>query len=687
MKYKYNIKNLDCANCAKKIEETLNKDKNIKSASVNFAKQTVTVETNISDPFNYVKDIVEKIEPDAILSKEEIKETKNKDIYRILLGAFLGVLGIIIKTPKYLSMILILLAYIILLYRTLTTAIKQLRNKTINENFLVTISTIGAYLLGETHEGLMVIFLYEIGKMLESKAVNKSRNSVAELMNIKEETSNLKDNNKIKVVPTTEIKVGDIIVVKEGERVPLDGIVVKGETMLDTSALTGESLPVSVSTGDNVLSGSINKGGILEIKVSSIYKDSTVNKILELVENATERKTKVETIVSKYSSKYTIGVIIIAILTALFLPLFTNMTYTDSIYKGLTILVISCPCAIAISIPLSYFSGIGAASKEGILIKGSNYLDSIKDIKEIVFDKTGTITTGEFYISKINIHDKKYTEDQIMEIFAGGESLSNHPIAKSVLKNYTKEINHEDIKDYKEVSGKGIEFTYKKDKVRIGNAKFCKVKEENSNIYLMINNSIVADLEIKDEIKKDVVNTMQELKKMNINIHMFTGDTKEKATEIAQQVGIDNINYSMLPSDKYTYLEEIIKKKTEKSIVSFVGDGINDAPVLKLSDLGISMGSLGTDSAIEASDVVIMNDNLEKIVTAINISKKTNKIIKENLIFALGVKLLVLVLTLIGLSTMLEAVFADVGVTVLCILNTLRLLKNNNSCNIRKINI
>lgn len=675
MKYKYNIKDLDCANCAKKIEETLNKDKNIKSASVNFAKQTVTVETNISDPFNYVKDIVENIEPDAMLSKEEIKETKNKDIYRILLGAFLGVLGIIIKTPKYLSMILILLAYIILLYRTLTTAIKQLKNKTINENFLVTISTIGAYLLGETHEGLMVIFLYEIGKMLESKAVNKSRNSVAELMNIKEEISNLKDNNKIKVVPTTEIKVGDIIVVKEGERVPLDGIVVKGETMLDTSALTGESLPISVSIGDKVLSGSINKGGVLEIKVSSLYKDSTVNKILELVENATERKTKVETIVSKYSSKYTIGVIIIAILTALFLPLFTNMTYTDSIYKGLTILVISCPCAIAISIPLSYFSGIGAASKEGILIKGSNYLDSIKDIKEIVFDKTGTITTGEFYISKINIHDKKYTEDQIMEIFAGGESLSNHPIAKSVLKNYTKEINHEDIKDYKEVSGKGIEFTYKKDKVRIGNAKFCKNKEENSNIYLMINNSIVADLEIKDEIKKDAIKTIQKLKNMNINIHMFTGDTKEKATEIAQQVGIDNINYSMLPSDKYTYLEEIIKKKTEKSIVSFVGDGINDAPVLKLSDLGISMGSLGTDSAIEASDVVIMNDNLEKIVTAINISKKTNKIIKENLIFALGVKLLVLVLTLIGLSTMLEAVFADVGVTVLCILNTLRLLK------------
>lgn len=400
----------------------------------------------------------------------------------------------------------------------------------------------------------MVLFLYDLGKVLESMAVNKSRNSVAELMDIKEETSNLKEKNKIIVVPTTEIKVGDIIVVKEGERVPLDGTIVKGSSMLDTSALTGESLPISVNIGDNILSGSINKGGLLEVKVTSLYKDSTVNKILELVETATERKTKTEKVVSKYSSKYTLGVIIIAILTATLLPLFTNLTYSESIYKGLTILVISCPCAIAISIPLSYFSGIGASSREGILVKGSNYLDSIKD--------------------------------------------------------------------FKEVSGKGIEFTYKKDKVKIVNPKYCGIKEESSNIYLTVNNSLVADIEIKDEIKSTAKATIKKLKDMNITVHMFTGDTKEKAEEISKELNIEDVNYSMLPNDKYNYLEKIITNKKEGNIVAFVGDGINDAPVLKLADLGISMGHLGTDSAIEASDIVIMNDNLDKIITTINISKK-----------------------------------------------------------------
>ena len=666
MKYKYNIKNLDCANCAKTIENKLNEDKNIKKAIVNFNSSTVTVETDLKDAFTYIKKIVSEIEPDAILSEDKIKENKNIDIYRIVLGGLIGLLGIVLKLPSHLNTILIVVSYIILIYKTLLTAIKQLRKKVINENFLVTISALGAFALGDSHEGLMVLFLYDLGKVLESMAVNKSRNSVAELMDIKEETSNLKEKNKIIVVPTTEIKVGDIIVVKEGERVPLDGTIVKGSSMLDTSALTGESLPISVKVGDNILSGSINKGGLLEVKVTSIYKDSTVNKILELVETATERKTKTEKVVSKYSSKYTLGVIIIAILTAVLLPLFTNLTYSESIYKGLTILVISCPCAIAISIPLSYFSGIGASSREGILVKGSNYLDSIKNIKEIAFDKTGTITTGEFYISKINIHNKEYTEDKIMEIFAKGESLSNHPIAKSVLKKYNKEV-----------SGKGIEFTYKKDKVKIGNPKYCAIKEESSNIYLTINNSLVADIEIKDEIKSTAKETIKKLKDMNITVHMFTGDTKEKAEEISKELNIEDVNYSMLPNDKYNYLEKIITNKKEGTIVAFVGDGINDAPVLKLADLGISMGHLGTDSAIEASDIVIMNDNLDKIITAINISKKTGKIINQNLIFAIGIKLLVLILTLLGVSTMLEAVFADVGVTVLCILNTLRLLKNN----------
>ena len=675
MKYKYNIKNLDCANCARKIEEKLNKDKNIKKAIVNFNSSTVTVETEIKEPFIYIKEIISEIEPDAILSEEKIKESNNKDIYNILIGGIIGLLGIVLKLPHTISMILIIIAYILLIYKTLITAVKQLKKKIINENFLVTISALGAFALGDSHEGLMVLFLYGLGKVLESMAVNKSRNSVAELMDIKEETSNLKENNKITVVPTTLVKVGDIIVVKEGERVPLDGTIVKGSSMLDTSALTGESIPTSVKVGDSILSGSINKGGLLEVKVTSIYKDSTVNKILELVETATERKTKTEKVVSKYSSKYTIGVIVIALLTATLLPLFTSLTYNESIYKGLTILVISCPCAIAISVPLSYFSGIGASSREGILIKGSNYLDSIKDIKEIAFDKTGTITTGEFYISKINIHNKKYTEEEIMTIFTSGESLSNHPIAKSIIKKYNKEISHKDIKDFKEVSGKGIEFTYKKDKIKIGNSKYCDIKEQNNNICLTINNTLVADLEIKDEIKSTAKETINKLKNMGITIHMFTGDAKEKALEISKELNIEDVNYGMLPSDKYNYLEKLIKNKKENTIVAFVGDGINDAPVLKLADLGISMGSLGTDSAIEASDIVIMNDNLDKIITAIDISKKTNKIIKENLIFAIGIKLLVLILTLLGVSTMFEAVFADVGVTVLCILNTLRLLK------------
>lgn len=674
MKYKFNIKNLDCANCAREVEKSLNEDKKINKAVVNFNTSTITIETDVDDAFSYVKEIVAMIEPNAILSEERIEIDNNKDVYRLLIGAVIGILGIVIKISP-INMILIVIAYIILIYKTLLTALKQLKNKKINENLLVSISAIGAFLLGKHHEGLMVIFLYELGKMLEAKAVARSRNSVSKLMNIKEESSNLKVNNKIKKVPTTEVSIGDIIVVKEGERVPLDGIVIKGNSLIDTSFLTGESIPVSVKQGSDVLSGSINKGDILEIKVTSLYKDSTVSKILELVENATERKTKTETIVSKYSSKYTLAVIIIALLVSFVLPFVSSLSLSECIYKGLTILVISCPCAIAISVPLSYFSGIGRASKEGILVKGSNYLDSIKDISDIAFDKTGTITTGEFCISKINIYDKKYNEDKIMEIFASGEALSNHPIAKSILKKYEGEVDFSCVKNFKEVSGSGISFTYRKDSVKIGSAKFCKSKDVNNNIYLSINNSVVASLVIEDEIKNSTIETISKLKELGINVYMFTGDSKDKAISIASKVGIDNVNYEMLPEDKYNSLERIIKNKT--GVVAFVGDGINDAPVVKLADLGISMGLNGSDSAIEASDIVIMNDDISKILNAIKISKKTSRIIKENLIFALGIKISVLILAILGLTSMFVAVFADVGVTILCILNTLRILKNN----------
>ncbi len=674
MKYKFNIKNLDCANCAREVEKSLNEDKKINKAVVNFNTSTITVETDVDDAFSYVKETVAMIEPDAILSEEKIESDNNKDVYRLLIGAVIGILGIITKISP-INMILIVIAYIILIYKTLLTALKQLKNRKINENFLVSISAIGAYLLGKHHEGLMVIFLYELGKMLEAKAVARSRNSVSELMNIKEESSNLKVNNKIKKVPTTEVSIGDIIVVKEGERVPLDGIVIKGNSLVDTSFLTGESIPVSVKQGSVLLSGSINKGDILEIKVTSLYKDSTVSKILELVENATERKAKAETIVSKYSSKYTLAVIIIALLVSFVLPLVSSLSLSKCIYKGLTILVISCPCAIAISVPLSYFSGIGRASKEGILVKGSNYLDSIKDISDIAFDKTGTITTGEFCISKINIYDKKYNEDKIMEIFTSGEALSNHPIAKSILKKYEGEVDFSCVKNFKEVSGSGISFTYRKDSVKIGSAKFCKSKDVNNNIYLSINDKVVASLVIEDDIKNCTIETISKLKELGINVYMFTGDSKDKAISIASKVGIDNVNYEMLPEDKYNSLEHIIKNK--RGVVAFVGDGINDAPVVKLADLGISMGLNGSDSAIEASDIVIMNDDISKILNAIKISKKTSRIIKENLIFALGIKISVLILAILGLTSMFVAVFADVGVTILCILNTLRILKNN----------
>ena len=674
MKYKFNIKNLDCANCAREVEKSLNEDKKINKAVVNFNTSTITIETDVDDAFSYVKEIVAMIEPNAILSEEKIESDNNKDVYRLLIGAVIGILGIVIKISPV-NMILIVIAYIILIYKTLLIALKQLKNRKINENLLVSISAIGAFLLGKHHEGLMVIFLYELGKMLEAKAVARSRNSVSKLMNIKEESSNLKVNNKIKKVPTTKVSIGDIIVVKEGERVPLDGIVIKGNSLVDTSFLTGESIPVFVKQGSDVLSGSINKGDILEIKVTSLYKDSTVSKILELVENATERKTKTETIVSKYSSKYTLAVIIIALLVSFVIPLVSSLSLSECIYKGLTILVISCPCAIAISVPLSYFSGIGRASKEGILVKGSNYLDSIKDISDIAFDKTGTITTGEFCISKINIYDKKYNEDKIMEIFTSGEALSNHPIAKSILKKHEGEVDFSCVKNFKEVSGSGISFTYRKDSVKIGSAKFCKSKDVNNNIYLSINDKVVASLVIEDDIKNCTIETISKLKELGINVYMFTGDSKDKAISIASKVGIDKVNYEMLPEDKYNSLEHIIKNK--RGVVAFVGDGINDAPVVKLADLGISMGLNGSDSAIEASDIVIMNDDISKILNAIKISKKTSRIIKENLIFALGIKISVLILAILGLTSMFVAVFADVGVTILCILNTLRILKNN----------
>ena len=679
MKCNYKIKNIDCVNCAKKIEDYLNKDDKISDVSINYSTLNISYVTNIENSINYVNKKIKEIEPDTYIYDKEIKE-KNYfyDYLNLILGFILATIGIFITIPYYINYILIIIGFILLLKRSATLAFKLIvKSHQIDENFLIVISSIGAFLINEKFEGLMVITLYEFGKILESKAINKTRKSVSALVKIKEDYANLKVNNTYKKVLSESVKVGDTIIIKKGERVPLDGIITSGITYIDNSSLTGESKLVSLTIGDKVLSGSINKGDIIEVKVDTPYSDSTVNKILNLVENASENKAKTETFVTKYAKYYTVIVLILAVLVGIFLPLVTNCTYSDSIYKALTFLVISCPCAIAISVPLSYFSSLGFASSKGILIKGSNYLDGIKDIDTIVFDKTGTLTKGIFHIAKINILDNKYKEEDILRLFKIGETYSNHPIAVSLVKEIDIDVSDYKIKDYQEVSGLGIEYKLDKQTIKIGNAKHVnsKEKEDNTVIYISVNENIIGSIVIEDTLKSEAPEIITKLNNMGINTKMFTGDNLEVAKDISSKLGIKDYKYNMLPNDKYNELTKIIKKKKNNKLVAFVGDGINDSPVIALSDIGFSMGGVGNDSAIEASDIVITNDNLKSLLTAIKISKKTNTIIKENVTFAILTKITILILSVIGIASMWQAVFADVGVTIITIFNTLRLLK------------
>lgn len=685
--YKYILKGLDCANCAKKIEDAIVKKEGYEDVKVNFSTLKLTFKTDRQSPKKEIVDIISSIEPEVKVLEESENQNKeehnNLDIVRIIIGLIIFVIALIFDSNKIISNILTIIAFIILLYRTAKKAIKQIiKNKILDENTLIVVSAIGAYLIGKTSEGLMVILLYEIGKILEARAINKTRKSISDLMNIKPEYANLKQGNKYEKVIPDEVKIGDIIVVKAGEKIPLDGEVIKGNAEIDNSMLTGESRLQNVSENSKVLSGSVNVNGLLEIKVENIYKNSTVSQILNLVENATDKKAKTETFVSKVAKIYTPVVMVLALLVAIFMPLIiSTVTYKESLYKALIFLVISCPCSIAISVPLSYFSGIGKASKNGILIKGSDFLDGIKDIKEIIFDKTGTITTGNFIVSKINTFDENYSKDDILRYIAMGEKFSNHPIAKSILNQFNKknkEIDVSNVKNFEEVSGKGLEYELADKKIKIGNANFTNAKQEDTIgtvLYLQINEKIVGNLVLSDEIKEGTKETIEKLHKLGINTNMFTGDKKEIATKIANDVKIKDSKYEMLPQDKYNELEKIIISKKENEKVAFVGDGINDSPVLARADIGISMGGIGSKSAIEASDVVIMTDELSKIIDAIFISKKTNKIIIQNLIFAIGVKILTLILSLFGIADMWQAVFADVGTTLITIFNTLRILK------------
>lgn len=694
-KYEYEIAGLDCAACANEIQEGLNKNPEIKNANVNFAKMKLTYETDTLSKEGIEK-IVQSIEPEVELlevnskSKDLKNEKAQKEnrkklwlhILRLVIGAIVAGVGLYVRMPKVASTILIVLGYAILLFKTVKNAVKLLfKSKTINENLLITISCIGAYLVGKSSEGLMVIILYEIGKILEEKAINKTRKSISDLMDIKPEYANLKKGDEIEIVEPSEVKVGDIVVAKQGEKIPLDGVVVKGTASLNTASLTGESKPQDVDENDIVLSGSIVLEGLLEIKVTEKYENSTVSKILELVENATDKKAKTETFVNKAAKIYTPIVIGIAILVGIFLPLISNVTYggeNGSIYRALIFLVISCPCAIAISVPLCYFSGIGKSSKEGILIKGSDYLDELKDVKEIVFDKTGTLTKGQFGISKIEVYSDKYVENDVLKYVVWGESYSNHPIAKSIVRN-AQNVETKKVENYEEITGKGIKYNIDGKTVLAGNSSLVGKEDEvaeSTKIYLKIDDEFVGAILLKDEAKHGTKEAIQALNSRGIVTKMFTGDNKKAAKQIAEELGISKFAAEMLPDQKYFELEkELEKYKGTNGKVAFVGDGINDSPVLARADVGISMGGVGSGSAIEASDIVVMTDSIDRIDCAIDISKKTSKIIKQNLIFSIGVKIIVLVLSVFGVANMWEAVFADVGATLITVLNSLRILK------------
>lgn len=683
--YKYILEGLDCASCAKKVEDKISSTDGYEDVTVNFSTLKLSFKTNKNNPKKEIIEIVKALEPDVnVVDMEESNKKKDSKetfhIARIIIGILIYFLGTKLNFNTNIQIVLIIVSIIILLSRTMKKAFMQIRKGVLDENALITISVIGACLVNKVMEGVMVITLYEIGKILESKAISKTRKSISDLMNIKPEYANLKNGEEYQQVNPEEVNVGDIILVKTGEKIPLDGIVLKGEAELDNSALTGESAFVKVKEKSKVLSGAINVQGILEIKVEKNYENSTVSQILNLVENATDKKAKTETFVAKAAKIYTPIVLGLALLVAIFMPiLIKGSTYYDSIYKALIFLVISCPCSIAISVPLSYFSGIGKASKKGILIKGSDYLDGIKDIGQILFDKTGTITTGKFKVSKIKTYNGKYSENEILNYFAMGESFSNHPLAKSILEMVNDEIDTTKVKDFEEISGKGLKYTYNNMEIKIGNAEFVdskeKIDEKGTILYLKIEDEITGGIVLTDEIKSDAKETIKQLKELGIKTKMLTGDKKEVATRIAKEVNIDEVKSEMLPQDKYNELEKVLDNNITEKKVAYVGDGINDSPVLARADIGISMGGIGSNSAIEASDMVIMTDELKKIIEAIQISKKTNRIIKENLIFSIGVKILILLLSILGIADMWEAVFADVGTTLITIFNTIRILK------------
>ena len=612
---------------------------------------------------------------------------KKKEVI-IIISAILFAVALFLKMSQTIQLILMLIAYILLGKDTVLKAVKNVeKGDFFDENFLMTVATLGAIIIGEYPEAVAVMLFYEVGELFQSYAINKSRKSIADMMDIKPEYANVIRDNKSEKVEPDEVQIDEIIEIKPGERVPLDAIIIKGESTLDTSALTGESFPVEVREGATILSGCININALILAKVTKEYFDSTVNKVLDLVENAAAKKSTSERLITRFAKIYTPIVISLAVLLAILPPIISGeYNFRLWIFRALSFLVVSCPCAFVISVPLSFFSGIGAASRAGILIKGGNYLEILSKVDTVVFDKTGTLTKGVFNVQKVVVLDKNKKEDEFISLVAMAESGSNHPISKSIQKYYNREIDKNSINSIKEISGKGIEAIINNKKILVGNEKLIDipnnviVNDIGTILYVEIDNKFTGYIVISDEIKKDAPKAIKGLKNIGVKKSiMLTGDIEKVGKKVGEELGLDEIYTNLLPQDKVSKFEEIISDKKSKGNVAFVGDGINDAPVLARADVGIAMGAMGSDAAIEAADVVIMTDEPSKIVTAIKSSKKTMKIAMQNIALAFGVKAIALILSALGIADMWMAVFADTGVTILAVLNSFRALKIENN--------
>lgn len=611
-----------------------------------------------------------------------------KRLWRIIIGAAVLATAVLLNlNNEWLQIALFIISYIIVGGDVVKRAVKNIfKGQVFDENFLMSIATIGAFFIGEYPEGVAVMLFYQVGELFQSYAVGKSRKSIASLMDIRPDYANVKKGDELVKVDPDEVQIGDIIVIKAGEKIPLDGKVIEGSSMIDTSALTGESVPREVEVGSDILSGCININGVITAEVTKEFGESTVSKILDLVENASSKKSNSEQFITKFARYYTPVVVIIAVFLAIIPPLVIDgATFSDWIYRALAFLVVSCPCALVISIPLSFFGGIGGASKKGVLVKGSNYLEALAETEIVVFDKTGTLTKGVFNVQEI--HPEGVSKEELLELTAYVESYSNHPISLSLKRAYSKEIDNGRISDVEEISGHGVIATVDGKKVMAGNIKLMKMMDIpyfkgeliGTVVHVAVNNKYIGYIVIADEVKEDSAQAIKELKAANIKqTVMLTGDNKSVGSKVAKELGLDKVYAELLPADKVEKLEELFSQKSKKGKLAFVGDGINDAPVLARADIGIAMGGLGSDAAIEAADVVIMTDEPSKIATAMKISKKTLKIAHQNIVFAIGIKIIVLILSAFGIATMWAAIFADVGVTIIAVLNAFRALNVKN---------